>query len=251
MISVVIIVRNAVATLAETLESLRMFDDVVLYDNGSTDGSQALARAFPNVRLINGYFDGFGATKNRAAGLARHDWILVLDADEALEDALAARILDSKLEENNVYVLNFRTFYKDREVRHCGWGNQKIRRLYNRKKTQFTSEKVHENIEVHGLNLQELSGGSVLHYSYLGMSDFIQKVDRYSRLYAQSNLGIKKSSPTKAVASGIYSFVRTYIFKRGFLDGYVGLVIAFSHMATNFYKYIRLYEANRDSRVDP
>ena len=249
MISVVMIVRNGAATLERVLKSLSRFDDVVVYDNGSSDGSQEIAKRFANARLIDGYFDGFGPTKNRAAALAKHDWILILDADEALEPELVGALWSRALDEQSVYLLNFKAFYRDQQVRHCGWNNQKIRRLYNRRITGFTPAHVHENVEAEGLQIKELKGGSVLHYSYLSISDFIVKVDRYSTLYAQSNKGKKTSSPVKAVSSGLYSFLRTYFLKKGFLDGHVGLVIAFSHMATNFYKYMKLYEANRSLRL--
>jgi glycosyltransferase involved in cell wall biosynthesis len=249
MISVVMIVRDGAATLEKALKSLSRFDDVVVYDNGSTDGSQEIAKRFANVRLIDGYFDGFGPTKNRAATLANHDWVLILDSDEALEPELVDALLSSHLDESTVYLLNFKAFYRDQQVKYCGWNDQKIRRLYNRRVTGFTPAHVHENIQVEGLRVQELQGGSVLHFSYLSMSDFIEKVDRYSTLYAQSNKGRKASSPAKAVLSGLYSFFRTYVLKKGFLDGHVGLLIGFSHMATNFYKYMKLYEANRDLRL--
>ena len=249
MISVVMIVRDGAATLEKALKSLSRFDDVVVYDNGSTDGSQEIAKRFANVRLIDGYFDGFGPTKNRAATLAKHDWVLILDSDEALEPELVDALFSSHLDESTVYLLNFKAFYRDQQVKYCGWNNQKIRRLYNRRVTGFTSAHVHENIQVEGLSVKEFPGGSVLHFSYLSMSDFIEKVDRYSTLYAQSNKGKKTSSPAKAVLSGLYSFFRTYVLKKGFLDGHVGLLIAFSHMATNFYKYMKLYEVNRDLRL--
>lgn len=249
MISVVMIVRDGAATIEKSLDSLSRFQEVVVYDNGSTDGTQQLASAYSNVRLHEGPFEGFGPTKNRAADLARFDWILILDADEALEPSLVDALCAESLDPNTVYLLNFKAFYRDRQVRYCGWNNQKIRRLYNRRTTGFTRAHVHENIQVEGLRVEEFRGGSVLHYSYQSLSDFIAKVDRYSTLYARSNVGLRASSPAKAVLSGLYSFLRTYFLRRGFLDGYVGLVIAFSHMATNFYKYMKLYEANRDLRL--
>ncbi len=138
MISVVMIVRDGAATLEKALKSLSRFDDVVVYDNGSTDGSQEIAKRFANVRLIDGYFDGFGPTKNRAATLAKHDWVLILDSDEALEPELVDALFSSHLDESTVYLLNFKAFYRDQQVKYCGWNNQKIRRLYNRRVTGFT-----------------------------------------------------------------------------------------------------------------
>ncbi len=244
-ISAVMIVKNGAKTLEKALDSLSEFDDVLVLDNGSTDGSQEIARRFPNVRLHEGQFEGFGPTKNKAAGLAKHDWVLIIDSDEAVEAPLAQAMHARLLDPGTIYVLNFKAFYKNYQVKHCGWNNQKIRRLYNRTRTQFTPNHVHENLIDTGMRLEELKGGSMLHYSYQSLSDFIVKVDRYSTLFAESNKGKKQASPLKAIVNGVYSFFRTYVIKRGFLDGYVGLVIAFSHMATNFYKYMKLYEANK------
>jgi glycosyltransferase involved in cell wall biosynthesis len=244
-ISAAMIVKNGARTLATALESLQGFDDIVLLDNGSTDGSQDIARRYRNVQLHTGAFEGFGPTKNKAASLARHDWVLIIDADEAIEPSLSRVIHEAALDPGTIYTLNFKAFYKGYQVRHCGWNNQKIRRLYHRKHTGFTPNHVHENLIDTNMKLKELTGGSMLHDSYSDLTDFIMKVDRYSTLYAESNKGKKRASPAKAIINGLYSFFRTYVIRRGFLDGYVGLVIAFSHMATNFYKYMKLYEANK------
>jgi glycosyltransferase involved in cell wall biosynthesis len=247
-ISAVMIVKNGAATIERSLQSLAGFDDVVVFDNGSTDQTVEIAQRFPNVRLIHGEFQGFGPTKNKAASLAKHDWVLIIDSDEAIEPKLSIAMHQAMLDPATIYLLNFKAFYKDYQVKHCGWNNQKIRRLYHRGHARFTDNHVHENLIDTGLKLLELSGGSMLHYSYHSISDFITKADRYSTLFAQSNQGRKSASPAKALINGFYSFFRTYILKRGFLDGHVGLIIAFSHMATNFYKYMKLYEANRERK---
>lgn len=244
-ISAVMIVKNGASTIERSLSSLADFDDVVVFDTGSTDETINIAQNFPNVRLIKGEFQGFGPTKNRAASLAKHDWVLIIDSDEAIEQELSKAMHRTSLDQAAIYLLNFKAFYKSYQVRYCGWNNQKIRRLYYRGSTRFTDNHVHEDLVDTGLRLKELEGGSMLHYSYHSISDFIIKVDRYSTLFARSNQGKKSASPAKAIVNGLYSFFRTYVLRRGFLDGHVGLIIAFSHMATNFYKYMKLYEANR------
>jgi glycosyltransferase involved in cell wall biosynthesis len=244
-ISAVMIVKNGANTLAKALESLRDFSDVVVLDNGSTDGSKEIAHRYANVQLYEGAFEGFGPTKNKAAAFAKHDWVLIVDADEAVEPQLSNAIHQMALDPRTIYVLNFKAFYKNHQVKYCGWNNQRIRRLYNRTHTQFTPNHVHENLIDTGMQLKHVEDGNILHYSYHTLSDFITKVDRYSTLFAESNKGKQTASPAKALISGVYSFFRTYVLRRGFLDGYVGLVIAFSHMATNFYKYMKLYEANK------
>ncbi|MDD5156436.1 glycosyltransferase family 2 protein [Sulfurimonas sp.] len=247
-ISVVMIVKNGALTIKNSLESLIGFDDVVVYDNGSEDETANIASKFSNVNFIQGEFIGFGETKNKAASYAKHEWILILDSDEVVDSNLFKTLKNTDLDNNSVYLLNFHAFYKEIQIKHCGWNNQKIKRLYNKTKTKFNSNYVHENIITDKMNTVELNGGNILHYSYHSISDFIKKADRYSTLFAQNNVGKKTSSPAKALFNGIFSFIKTYFFKRGFLDGYAGLVIAFSHMATNFYKYIKLYELNHEAK---
>ncbi|MDD2266015.1 glycosyltransferase family 2 protein [Sulfuricurvum sp.] len=245
-VSVVIIVKNGAATLSSCLESLKAFDDVVVYNNGSTDNTAEIASAYPNVRLIEGEFIGFGPTKNAAAEYAVHDWILSLDADEVMDEAIVAEIMSLALESKTVYTLLRKNFYKTTEIRHC-WGADEIVRIYHRKTTRYSDKHVHEHILSEGLGRSTLHN-SFSHYPYQSISEFVIKADRYSTLFATDNVGKKSSSPTKAFFNGLYSFFRTYILKRGFLDGYAGLIIAFSHMATNFYKYIKLYELNLEQK---
>lgn len=247
-VSAVMIVKNGARTIRRSLESLHEFDDVIVYDNGSSDGTQSIAAEFTNVQLIEGEFDGFGATKNRAASYAKHDWVLIIDSDEVVDDELLHALKTEILDPKTIYIVNFLAYYKEIPIRHCGWNNQKIRRLYNRSLTRFNDNFVHENIIDEGMKKFPIAG-NMKHYSYMSISDFIIKLDRYSTLFATDNVGKKSSSPAKAFFNGLYSFFRTYILKRGFLDGYAGLIIAFSHMATNFYKYIKLYEMNKESSV--
>ena len=244
-ISVVVLAKNNEQTIKKTLESLNKFNDVIVYDNGSSDNTKNIAKSFSNVNLIEGEFKGFGWTKNQAASFAKNDWILIIDSDEVVDTELFNELKNMVLNQDTVYKLNFKAFYKDIQVKYCGWNNQKIKRLYNRKITSYNSNDVHEDIITDGLKIEFIKG-NVEHYSYQTISQFIIKADRYSTLFAQNNVGKKSSSPIKAFFNGMYSFLRTYILKQGFRDGYVGLIVAYSHMVTNFYKYIKLYELNKE-----
>lgn len=244
-VSAVMIVKNGARTIRKSLESLKEFNDVIVYDNGSDDGTQDIVKEFVNAHLIEGVFDGFGTTKNRAASYAKNDWILIIDSDEVVDEELLHALKTKVLDPKSIYIVNFLAFYKEIQIKHCGWNNQKIRRLYNKTVTRFNDNAVHENIIDEGMKKEAIEG-NMKHYSYMSISDFIVKLDRYSTLFANDNAGKKSSSPLKAFFNGLYSFFRTYILKRGFLDGYAGLIIAFSHMATNFYKYIKLYEMNQE-----
>lgn len=244
-ISVVVLARNNQETIEKTLQSLLGFDDVVLYDNGSTDNTREIAKGFENVNLIEGEFRGFGWTKNQAASYAKNDWIMIIDSDEVVDNELFESLQSKVLDKTTVYQLNFKAFYKDIQVKHCGWNNQKIKRLYNKTLTKYNDNDVHEDIITDSLHV-ELLQGNVEHYSYQSIEQFVNKANTYSTLFAQNNAGKKSSSPLKALFNAKYSFIRTYFFKQGFRDGYVGLIIAFSHMVTNFYKYIKLYELNKE-----
>jgi len=244
-ISAVVLAKNNESTIYNTLQALTHFEDVVVYDNGSTDKTIVIAKEFKNVNLIQDKFKGFGWTKNRAADFAKHEWILIVDSDEIVDNLLSQTLQTKTLDKNTIYILNFRAFYKNIEVKHCGWNNQKIKRLYNKTVTKYNDNDVHEDIISDGLETKLLNG-NILHYSYQSIEQFVNKANTYSTLFAKNNVGKKSSSPTKAFFNAAYSFIKTYIFKQGFRDGYVGLVIAYSHMATNFYKYIKLYELNKE-----
>jgi len=241
-ISCVMIAKDAEATLKAVLESLQDFEDVVLYSNNSTDKTNEIAKEFNNANLIIGDFLGFGPTKNKASTHAKNDWILSLDADEVLSLDFINNLKNIRLEEDSVYTILRTNYYKQTQIKHC-WGDDIITRIYNRSKTSFTDKKVHEKIIDDGFKTIPING-KIKHYPYSTVTDFITKLDRYSTIYAEDNAGNKNSSPAKAFFNGCFSFFKTYFIKRGFLDGYAGLIIAFSHMATNFYKYIKLYEKN-------
>ncbi|SMN15304.1 Lipopolysaccharide core biosynthesis glycosyltransferase, group 2 family protein [uncultured Candidatus Thioglobus sp.] len=242
-ISIVIIVKDGEKTIENTLNALSQFSDVVVFDNGSTDSTIEISQKFQNVNLIQGDFTGFGPTKNKAATFAKNKWILSLDADEVISKDFANNLKEMHLNQQTIYQIFRKNYYKYTHIKHC-WNNDKIVRLYHSQQTKFDKKKVHEKILSQGLNV-ELLTGYIDHYPYDSISDFVKKLDTYSSEFARDNTGKKRSSPVKAVLNGGFSFFKTYFLKRGFLDGYAGLVIAFSHMATNFYKYIKLYELNQ------
>jgi len=241
-ISVVIIIKDGEKTINKTLNALSQFSDVVVFDNGSIDGTIKIAKKFQNVNLVQGSFIGFGPTKNKAATYAKNNWILSLDADEVVSIDFLNNLSMQSLDQQTVYQIFRKNFYQNTHVKHC-WSNDRIVRLYHRQETQFNDKKVHEKVIIDELKI-ELLVGFVNHYPYDNMSDFIKKLDIYSSEFARDNVGKRNSSPAKAIFNAGFSFFKTYFLKRGFLDGYAGLAIAFSHMATNFYKYIKLYELN-------
>ncbi len=144
-VSVVMIVKNAEMTIKTSLDALKAFDEVILYLNNTSDATYEIAQDYNNVKIIEGDFLGFGPTKNKAATYAKNDWILSLDSDEVLTADFINNLKDTVLDAQSVYTILRSNYYKQREIRHC-WGNDIIVRLYNRRATQFTEKKVHEQI---------------------------------------------------------------------------------------------------------
>lgn len=250
MISVTILVKNGERTLSKVLESLRAFPEVLVLDTGSTDKTMGIAKSYPNVILHERPFRGFGPSHNEAAGLASYDWILSLDADEELSPALAAEILSLKLDPDTLYDLPFRNYFNGKWIRWCGWHPERHIRLYNRTKTSFGDALVHEGVERHDLNIH-LCRAHVIHTPFGSVADFLTKMERYSTLFAEEHRLKRGSSPLRAYFHGLWSFVKSYLIKRGFLGGYEGLLISCYNAHTTFYKYLKLYEANAPSSTLP
>jgi glycosyltransferase involved in cell wall biosynthesis len=241
-ISVVVIAKDSIRTIRECLESLRSFEDVVVYDNGSTDGTQAVCAEYPNVHLVEGEFLGFGPTKRLASTYARYDWIFSLDSDEIVTTASIKTLQDARLDARCVYTIRRVNYYRDREIRHA-WSGDVLPRIFCRTHTQISEHKVHEGVITKGMQVRALDV-AVKHLRYTTISEFILKADKYSTLFAEHHAGKRGSSPLQALLRSGVAFLRKYIFKLGFLDGYPGLILAYSNMIENFYKYMKLYELN-------
>lgn len=244
MISVTILTKNSQRYLPEVLASVAGFDEVLIFDNGSTDHTLEIAASFPNVVIKKGEFAGFGPTHNLASALAKNDWILSLDSDEIVTRELWKEINALTLDERSVYSFPRRNFYNGKFIKWCGWHPDRQVRIYNKKKTRFTEAQVHESIISEGMNLVELKH-PIHHFSYASQSEFLAKMQSYSELFANQNCGRKKGSPCKAVLHGFGAFLKAYIIKRGFLGGYEGFMISAYNGNTAFYKYLKLYEANK------
>jgi glycosyltransferase involved in cell wall biosynthesis len=243
MISVTILTKNSSKYLEKVLEALILFDEVLIFDNGSTDETLEIASRYSNVTIQQGNFEGFGVTHNRASSLARNDWILSVDSDEIVSPQMAAEILHMPLDSQNVYSFPRHNYFNGRYIRWCGWCPDRQLRLYHRKKTAFTNARVHEAIIVGDLNCVALQS-PLLHYSYESISDFLVKMQTYSTLFAEQYGSKRSSSPLKAVGHGLFAFFKSYILKRGFMGGYEGYLISAYNGHTAFYKYLKLYEAN-------
>jgi glycosyltransferase involved in cell wall biosynthesis len=244
MISVTILVKNGERKLKEVLESLASFEEIILYDTGSSDRTLDIAAQFHNVRIYKRSFEGFGLCHNKAAALATHEWILSIDADEVLSLPLATEIKQLSLDPKTVYALPFFNYYNGKQIKWCGWYPETHVRLYHKKQTAFSEAMVHEGVIITGFKTAILAH-PIYHYPYDSISDFLIKMERYSTLFAEQNCSKKHSSPFVAITHGMAAFIRSYVFQRGFLGGFEGLLISAYNGHTAFYKYLKLYQANR------
>lgn len=243
-ISVTLLTKNSQETISRCLSALAAFPEIILLDNGSTDATISVAETFPNVKIFHSPFIGFGALKNLAASYATYDWILSIDSDEVLSPFLAQTVLHHPLDSKRVYQFLRKNFYRKRQINACGWENDYVLRLYHRKITAFTSREVHECIISDRLSIETLTG-SVDHFSYRNATDLVHKMNYYTSLFAQEYKGKKRSSVFKAIYKGSFSFFRNYFLKRGLLYGADGLLISITYAMGTFYKYYKLYEANK------
>lgn len=247
-ITVTMITKNASAFLIESLSALESFDEVIVLDNGSSDNTIELAQKFANVVVYESEFIGFGPLKNLALSYASHNWILSVDSDEILSASLVREIADLKLDKNKVYSILRDNYYKERHMLCCGWQGDFVMRLFNKNSVKFNNNQVHESLELSKDITVEKLHHTMKHYTYQSTAQLISKMDYYSTLWAEDYCGTKSSSPFKASIRSLFAFVKFYIFKKGFLNGYEGLLISVTNANGVFYKYMKLYEANRAMR---
>jgi len=237
--SVVIIAKNAEATIEETLQSLISFKDVVLYFNDSTDKTEEIAQKYANVTVVEGDFLGFGPTKNKAASYAANEWILSLDSDEVISDALTEELNSLKLEnKKEVFVLKRDNYFLGKEIKYSGWGKDKLTRLYNRSDHQFNQNMVHEFVELKEDTIKTDLQNSFKHNAVQDINQFLQKVIKYSDLAAKDK---KTCYFLMVVLKAQFAFFKTYVIQLGFLDGWRGFVIAISNFNGKFFRYTKRY----------
>lgn len=226
--SIVIICKNEAAVLGQSLEKLSgVTDDIIVYDNGSTDGTQQVVKKFP-VRLIEGPWEGFGPTKNKANRLAKNDWILSLDADETLDDVLITNLQNWQPEnENEVVEFSFRNFLGNTPIRYGDWGHDYHIRLFNRHTTKWDEAAVHEKLLLPAEVMVKKIKGLILHRTWRNETDYKSKMDRYAALGAEKYFAQgRKANWFRLHFSPAFAFISSYIFKLGFLDGNAGYTCA-------------------------
>jgi glycosyltransferase involved in cell wall biosynthesis len=249
-LSVAIITRNEEANLERTLGSVAWADEIVVLDCGSSDRTEEIARKF-RARFFVEEWQGFAAQKNSALEKCACDWLLSLDADEALSDELAKEIWEL-LEGDppfDGYALPRRNLFLGRWMRFGGFYPDPKLRLFRRGAAEFEARPVHETVHFPG-KAGRLKGDMV-HNAYPTLSDYIAHMDRYSTLGAERVVSTGKwGRQWPAFAANVAlnpaaTFVYNYFFRLGFLDGREGLLLHLYHSVYVSWKYAKAWERGR------
>jgi glycosyltransferase involved in cell wall biosynthesis len=238
-ISATIITFNEERNIARAIESLRCADEVIVVDSGSTDRTAEIAGKF-GARVIEHPWPGFAVQKNYAAEQAANDWILSIDADEALSEGLEAEIW--QLKKNgprcDAYSMPRLAQYLGRWILHSGWYPDRKIRLYDRNKGKWAGDFVHESVVVRGA--VGAFESNLLHFTCQSLSEHLRTMDRYTTLAAEQLVATKvRIGISRLLFDPLWTFVRTYCFKRGYLDGTEGLAIAWMGALYQFLKYAK------------
>ena len=249
-LSVVIITRDEASNIAGALESVAWANDVVVVDSGSTDDTVAIARRYTD-RVTSREWEGYGAQKNYATGLAAHDWVLSLDADERISSELTQEI-DAVMRGGppvQGYRIPRTTRYLGRWIRSTDWYPDHQLRLYDRRVARWSTRHVHESVSVKG-RVGKLRA-EILHYAYRGLSHHLATIDRYTALSVKQMVAEHQQAGwLDLIGHPPLVFLRNYMWRRGFRDGVPGLIISLMNSYYVFLKFAKLWEHQRRDR-DP
>ncbi|WP_034764419.1 glycosyltransferase family 2 protein [Chrysiogenes arsenatis] len=239
-ISATVITLNEAHNIVACLESLSFLPEVIVVDSGSSDATVSLCQQFANVRFFHNPWPGYGAQKNYAASLATQPWILNVDADERVSTPLREQlaILDYSGTNIDVYSVRRENYFCCKRVRYSGWYPDAQKRLYFRASAAFNAREVHESVE--GVFPAYPLKSGLIHFTYRSLSDYLQRMDRYSTLAArQMRLEGRTVRWSDVYLRPFFTFLKMFFFKKGFLDGRMGLTLATLYAMYTYAKYLK------------
>lgn len=247
-LAVVVITLNEERNIGRCLASVQgLADEIIVLDAFSTDQTEAICREF-GARFEQRAWEGYAASKNYLNGLVQSDYILSLDADEALSPELFAEISAEKQKGfSRTYNVNRLTNYCGKWIYHSGWFPDIKPRLFPKEGSYWSGEYVHE-VLITPPSEEKTFEGVLEHYSYYSYADHRQRADKYSVLTARKfHAAGKKAGILKPYISAIGRFIAMYFLKKGFLDGWMGFRIAQISAQSNVLKYKELIRLNRET----
>ena len=244
-ISVVIITYNEEKNIRDCLESIKWADEIIIVDAFSKDRTVDIAKNYTD-RIFQRQWEGYTQQRNFGLTQVCNEWVLFLDADERISEALTQEIKDV-LERNNGfcngYYISRQSFYLGRWIKHGGWYPDLKLRLIRKNKAIWSGPSVHEKLILNGE--AGYLKNPMYHYTYLNIKHHLEKSDRYSTLFAEE--AFKKGeypNPYKIFIRPIFRFINDYFLKQGFRDGFAGFVVALIQSFEVFLRYAKLWELN-------
>jgi glycosyltransferase involved in cell wall biosynthesis len=250
LLSVVIITYNEENNIGRCLDSVKdVADEIVVLDSFSTDNTVPIAES-KGATVYSQKFLGYIAQKNKALGLAKHNYVLCLDADEALDERLASSIKKAKQGfAFRAYKMNRCANYRGTFIRHGSWYPEAKVRLFDRRFLRWGGFDPHDRVIVPSNVAICPLKGDLLHYICETVDDHKKRNDNFSSIAARSLFRAgKKTNWLKIVASPTWSFLHAYFLRAGFLNGYNGLLIAWHQARYHFLKYAKLYALQKNKK---
>ena len=252
-ISAVVITFNEERNIERCLSSLQnVVDEIIVVDSFSSDRTEEICKSF-NVKFYKRKWDDYSSAKNFGNKKATYDWILSLDADEALSDELKKNILEIKNKsEIGNYKFNRMTNYCGQWIKHGAWYPDVKLRIFDRRKIKWTGL-IHETLTGKDLKNAGLLNGICYHYSYYNSQQHILQAQHYTDIVARE-LFNKAAKPiaVKTFISPVVKFIRDYFMRLGILDGATGFTIAWISAKATYWKYKKLkllYSANAQTKT--
>ena len=243
-ISAYIIAYNEVEKIRECINSILWVDEIIVADSNSDDGTTEIAESL-GAKVVHIPFNGYGDLRNQAISHCTNEWILSIDSDERcteqVRDEITSLIVNAPLD---IYQIPRQNYFMGKWIKHSGWyPNFRQPQLFRAKKMSYSLESVHEGYISHSDKSIGIIQNAIWQFPFKDTEEIIYKANRYSTLGAiKLEDSGKKGSVFSAFLHGLWSFIKHYIFKLGFLDGGAGLVIAFGNFEGTFYRYIKLTE---------
>ncbi|MBF6615826.1 MAG: glycosyltransferase family 2 protein [Candidimonas sp.] len=250
-LSVIIITKDEAGHIADCIDSVSFADEIIVVDSGSQDGTREIAAARGARVSLAADWPGFGRQKNRALDLATCEWVLSIDADERVTPELAQEIQQVIAAPSaDAYKIARLSNFGGRWIRHSGWWPDHVLRLFRRGTARFKDVPVHESVQTTAP--VALLHGHFLHYPYANLETFIAKINHYSsEAAAAMHARGKQTSVMGATGHAVWTFIRIYLIRRGFLDGREGFILAGMAAAGSFFRYNKLLFLNKNKQPPP
>lgn len=241
---------NEEANIQGCLESLAFCDEILLVDSFSTDRTVAIARSFPRIRIVERTYYGSAAQKNWAMDQVTTPWILMVDADERIPEALAREIGGILEQGTSVdhYAIRRRNVFLDRVIAHSGWSTDKVVRLVRRGSARYPDRRVHADLDPEGPTptLYE----PIIHYTCRSLDQYVDKLRRYAVWGAFDAFRAGHAAgPIELAFRPAWRFFRMYVLQAGFLDGRHGLVLCGLQAWGVFLKWAKVWEWRRAKKA--